>query len=281
VNRIFHAFGFLLATLLAGFAQPSDLTLPVGELGAGKILDVVGGVILREPDGTRGQYKKGFRVYNDSAADWQKFYGVQFEINLPDAREVELTATILRAQRNTNTTETPVSGNISINGKGWHTITLPWRAFDFSQANTSFLKFVKEFQLDAKCADGQPVKFQLRNARVVRAPVISLTAEVRGKSAPQNGFVEYDVAIGNCTGVKQSVSLKFVKRGWEEMTASVEPESFELAAGDIRNVKVRVEISGRVPHGGHEEQVLEAIGNGDAARASQLKFVTTSEVRHP
>jgi hypothetical protein len=56
----------------------------------------------RFPDGTRGQYKHGFRVLNDSAAEWQDFYGVQFEVKLPDAREVGLTATIQRALRGPN-----------------------------------------------------------------------------------------------------------------------------------------------------------------------------------
>jgi len=280
MQRLSHLIIVFTTSYLCA-AQTSPLTLPVGGLKPGAVVTFSGETTLREPDGPRGQYKHGFRVLNDSAAEWQKFYGVQFEINLPDARDVELTATILRAQRNADITETPVNGTISVNGKGWHTITLPWRAFDFKQANTSFLKFVKEFQLDAKYASGQPVKFQLRNARVVKAPVIALEAEVCGRSAPQNGFAEYDVAVGNCTSKKESVTLEFVKRGWEEMTASVEPESFELAPGEIRSVKVRVEISDRVPPGGHEEQILQAIGNGDAANAAQLKFITTSEVPHP
>jgi hypothetical protein len=81
--------------------------------------------------------------------------------------------------------------------------------------------------------------------------------------------------------VKQSVTLSFVKYGWEEMTASVEPGSLQLAPGESRNVKVRVTISDRVPPGGHETQVLQAIANGDAANASQLKFITTCRVPNP
>ena len=65
----------------------------------------LGGITFREPDGQRGQYKQGFRGLNDSAAEWQKFYGVEFEINLPDPREVELTAIIQRARRQANVLE--------------------------------------------------------------------------------------------------------------------------------------------------------------------------------
>ena len=196
--------------------------MPVGGLSAGKVLDVSGAVTLREPDGPRGQYKHGFRVLNDSAAEWQNYYGVQFQVKLPDSREVDLVATILRAQRNPSITETPVHGSVHISGKGWHTITLPWSAFSFEQANIALLKYVKEFTVAGKLTNGQPAIFQLRNALVIKAPVISLGVDVRGKSAPQNGVVEYDVTVGNCSKVKQPVSLAFVKHGWEEMTASVE-----------------------------------------------------------
>jgi hypothetical protein len=280
MKRVCHVVAVLIAMLAVGDAQSASLTLPVGGLAAGKILNVAGETTLREPDGPRGQFKQGFRTCNDSAAEWQKFYGVQFEVKLPDASEVKLTAGILRFQR-TATPETPVIATVRVNGKGWHTITLPWSAFAFDQANFAFLKAVKDFRLVAATADGKPAKIQLRNVRVVKAPVVALEAAVLGKSAPKNGAVEYDVTVGNCTDVPQAVELSFVKYGWEEMVATVEPASLRLAPGESRAVKVRVQISDRVPPGGHEMQVLQAIGNGRASEASQLKFITTSEVSHP
>ncbi|HTL72965.1 MAG TPA: hypothetical protein VL863_06640 [bacterium] len=261
-------------------AQNSPLTLPVGGLKADAIIKVSGETRLREPDGPRGQFKHGFRTYNDSAAEWQKFYGVQFEVKLSDAHEVELTAGIVRFQR-TATPETPANAAVRVSGKGWHTITLPWSAFAFDQANSAFLREVKEFRLSAAGADGKPAKIQLRNVRVIKAAVISLEAEVRGKSALKNGTVEYDVTVGNCTEVPQSIELSFVKYGWEEMISSVEPNSFQLAPGESREVRVRVKITDRVPPGGHETQVLQAIGNGAASEAGRLKFITTSQVPHP
>jgi hypothetical protein len=327
MKRIVFTLGVLLGTLAVCVAQTSPLSLPVGGLQAGKVIEFSGATTLREPDGPRGQYKHGFRVLNDSAAEWQNFYGVQFEVKLPDAREVELTATILRARRVANVEEVPVSGSVRVTGQGWHTVTLPWSAFDFEQANSGFLKYVKEFTITAKFTEassgGHPARrragasspadltsaepdalensgagpggkmppstagrmpaatFQLRNVRVVKAPVVALEAEVRGRSAAQNGSVEYAVAVGNCSNEKQSVTLTFVKYGWEEMVSSVEPASLQLAPGESRSVKVLVKISGRVPPGGHETQLLQAIANGDAANAAQLKFITTCEVPHP
>ena len=259
------------------------LSLPVGGLAPDQVVDAAGGgrVTLREPDGPRGLYKHGFRVLNDSAAEWQGFHGVQFEVRLPEDQTVTLTASILRAQRSANLAETAFHSSVNVSGAGWHTITLPWSAFDNPQANTSFLKYVKEFTVTGRKADGQPAAFQLRNARVVKAPVISLTADVCGKSTARNGAVEYTVTVGNCTRVRQPVTLGLVRRGWEEMTASVEPATLDLAPGESRQVTVRVEVSERVPPGGHESQVLQAIANGEASQASQLEFITTSEVPHP
>jgi hypothetical protein len=273
----------LVLFLAVAAVQPvnaSPLTLPVGDLKPDVVVAFTGETVLREPDGPRGSYKHGFRVLNDSAAEWQKFYGVQFEVNLPDSKTVELTAGIIRFPR-TISPETPVTATVSVGGKGWHTITLPWSAFAFEQANTSFLKAVKEFTLAAKTVGGKPATLKLRNVRVVQAPGIALEAEVRGQSSPPDGSVEYDVTVGNCSAIKQSVMLSFVKYGWEEMTATVKPDSFQLAPGESRPVKVRVTVSNRVPPGGHEEQLLQAIGNGDAATATQLKFITTCELPHP
>lgn len=275
--------------LLAAFSAALILTrvsasdLMIGGTHSGQIFKANGTITLREPDGKLGQYKHGFRLLNDSAAEWQKLYGLQFEVNLPDTCEVELTASVCRFQR-TATPETPVDATVRLIGKGWHTVTLPWSAFNFEQANDAFLKSVKTFQLSGKLNDGSTARFQLRNARVLKAPLVSLEAGVRGKSAAnQSGgsVVDYDVAVGNCSTVPQSIVLSFIKYGWEEMIATVDPASLSLGPGETREVKVRVQVPERVPPGGHESQVLQAIANGEAARAAQLKFITTAEVPHP
>jgi hypothetical protein len=248
-------------------------------LQSGAVLEIPGEAVFRYPDGPRGQYKHGFRVLNDSAANWQRFYGVQFEMKLPDAREVELTATILRAQRG-DVPEIPVKGSVHVSGKGWQVITLPWSAFNFDQANTSFLKFVKALGLAGRLAGGSTEKIQFRNVRVVQAPVVALECDVRGKPAAQGQMAEYEIQVGNCTDQRQAVTLSLVRVGWEEMVATVEPSELQLAPGESRPVKLRVKVTERVPPGGHEEQVLQAIANGDAAVA-KLTFVTTSELPHP
>jgi hypothetical protein len=288
----FIVFAIVLNTLTSLGMEPAPLSLPLGDLQTlegwnglkpGAVLEIPGEAVFRYPDGPRGQYKHGFRVLNDSATEWQKFYGVQFEVKLPDAREVELTATILRAQRG-SAPETPVKGSVRVSGpagRDWHAITLPWSAFGFDQANTSFLKFVKEFKLAARPTGGGTEKIQFRNMRVVKAPVVVLECDVRGKPAAQGQTAEYEVQVGNCTDQRQSVTLSLVRVGWEEMVATVEPSELQLAPGESRTLKLRVTVTDRVPPGGHEEQVLQAIANGDATTAAKLTFITTSELPHP
>ena len=271
-----------LGTSFLCVAQTTPLTLPVGGLKPGVVIEFSGETTMREADGPRGQYKHGFRVLNDSAAEWQKYYGVQFEVELPDARAVELTATIQRAKRSPDVSETPVNGTVLVSGKGWHTVTMPWSAFQFDQADFAFLKYVKEFRLAAKFATGKTVgKIELKNVRVIKAPAVALECEVRGKAALPGASIDYEVRVGNCSDVTQAVTLNFVRYGWEEMIATIEPASFQLAPGETRMVRLRVGNSDRVPPGGHEDQVLQAIANGDAAAAAKLKFTTTSALPHP
>jgi hypothetical protein len=280
MNRICHALVLLWTAGLIGHAQTAPLTRPVGGLNAGAEISFAGETVLREPDGPRGQYKHGFRVLNDSAAEWQDFYGVRFEAQLPDNREVELTASIQRAPRGA-APEAPVTATVRVNGAGWHTVTLPWPAFDTPEANTAYLKYVKEFRVAAKWSDGTPANLRLRNVCVIKAPQVALAAEVCGRPATPEQPAEYEVTVGNCTGEAQSVVLAMARYGWEEMAASVEPAALRLAPGESRTVKVRVTVSDRIPPGGHEQQVLQAIGNGNAAGAATLKFITTRELPHP
>jgi len=233
------------------------------------------------PDGPRGQYKHGFRVYNDSAAEWQKDYGLQFDLRLSAPAEVILTVSIQRSNRGA-VVDPPVTSVQHVSGAGWHRITLPWSAFAFDQAGYAFLKSVKELQISVNLpAGGRGGTCEIRQVRVVKAPVVGLACAVRGQGGTPGETVEYAVQVENGSPVGQSVALSLVHYGWEEMVPTVEPANVNLEPGETRVVTVRVPISERVPPGGHETQVLQAIPDGAGASASQLQFITTCEVPHP
>jgi len=249
--------------------------------GLDTTLNIPGETRFVYPDGPRGQYKHGFRVYNDSAAEWQKDYGLQFDMRLSAPAEVILTVSIQRAKRGA-VVDLPVTSVQHVSGAGWHRITLPWSAFAFDQAGNAFLKSVKELQVSVKLpSGGRGAPCEIRQVRVVKAPVVALECAVRGQGGAPGQTVEYAVQVKNGSPVGQSVALSFVHYGWEEMIPTVEPANVNLEPGEAQEVKVRVPISDRVPPGGHETQVLQAISDGAGASASQLQLITTSEVPHP
>ena len=236
---------------------------------------------FRYPDGPRGFYKHGFRIENDSAFDWNAFYGLRFEIKLPGAGPVELKAVLEPAAPGGGAGK-PVESVVNIAGEGWHTVTLPWTAFQFEQTRTSFLTFIKQLTLAVRSADGNaPEALTLRNVSLINAPAVALECPIRGKAAPQGRPVEYPVTVSNCTGQPEAVALSFIRHGWEVMDATVEPAALLLAPGESKPCIVRVTVPDRIPPGGHEQQTLQAIANGDASAAEKLLFVTVSELPHP
>ena len=220
---------------------------------AGAALTGTGAAVFRYPDGPRGFYKHGFRVLNDGAADWEDRYGVRLEVELPDDRAAELTVAVRAAGANGTIGESSES-RTALCGAGWHEVVLPWRAFGFEQARTSFLKYVKELAVTVRFADGSPGRAGLRNVCVIQAPAVAARADVCGRAVPVGRTAEYAVTLSNCTDRPQAVALSFVRRGWEAMQASVEPATVSLPPGGSGVCTVRVQVPEKIPPGGHEEQ---------------------------
>jgi hypothetical protein len=233
-----------------------------------------GTAVFRYPDGPHGITKHGYRLESDSHCDWLPYAGLRCDVELPDGREADLVFEI--AAPNTVTRSV-----VKISGAGWHTITLPWKAFDFPQAAIGFLKMAKQLSVTADFADGKPGQIELRNPRVILAPSVAIQSEVLGKAGAKGATVEYPVTVSNCTDQPETVALSFIRRGWETMSVTAEPASMQLAPGESKPCIVRVTVDDRVPPGGHEEQILQAIANGDAGSASTLDFITTSGLPHP
>ena len=235
--------------------------------------------VFRYPDGLRGFYKHGFRVVSDSTGDWRRAWGVRMEVELPDEREATLIVGIRPASA--GGIGSAVESTTRLRGKGRHAVTLPWRAFGFEQARTSFLGYIKEMSVALRFDGGGTGRAALRDVCVIEAPSAALQAEVAGKSITPGRTAEYPVTVSNCTDAPQAVALSFIRRGWEAMRASVEPAAVSLAPGESRTCTVRVLPPEKIPPGGHEEQTLQAIANGDAATASTLVFTTTATLPHP
>jgi hypothetical protein len=246
---------------------------------AGAALPAAGAAVFRYPDGPRGFYKHGFRVESDSTGDWEDRYGVRLEVELPDERTATLTVTV--ASAGAHGPGVAVESRSTLRGTGAHTVILPWSAFQFQQARTSFLQYVKEVTVAARLEGPGAGRVMLRHVGVLKAPAAALEAAVHGKSAPPGQTVEYPVTVSNCTDQPQAVSLSFVRHGWEAMSVTVEPATLTLASGASAVCAVRVGVPEKIPPGGHEDQTLQAIANGDAATAATLAFTTAAELPHP
>lgn len=90
-------------------------------------LAVPGVADYRYPTGPRGFYKHGFRMEDDSTKDWTGLWGVRFEANPSDARELELTIFLDTARA--NAPDKQVLAIVRLTGAGWHSVNLPWSAF--------------------------------------------------------------------------------------------------------------------------------------------------------
>jgi hypothetical protein len=261
--------------------RPSDEKGPAGNGSAA--LAVPGEAVFGFPDGPKGWHKRGFRVEHDGTRDWRDEYGLQLDVRLAAATPVELSVRLRvpgQPVRMDYVQETKAT--VTVQGAGWHRVTLPWSAFDFAQAQPAFLKFVKEVHLATRVlGEGSQQPVLISDVRVIRAPAVALVAPVQGRAAGAGAVVEYPVTVTNCTDRPQSVNLSFQTVGWEAMTASVDRPTMQLAPGETQACLVRVKVSDRIPPGGHQTQVLRAVANGDAGAVATLAFTTACEVPHP
>lgn len=261
---------------------------PAQENGAA-ILHLPGKAIFRYPDGPKGWIKHGHFLSNDGAADWHKCQGVKLDMKLPNDHPVELKAWLGTPNDKKDRDESDmVPTAVMIRGAGWHTVTLPWSSFAYEQANRAFLQNIKELRIAVQPTEAAPVtstapapSVLLKNIRVIEGDPLALKCDILGKSAPVGQAAQYEITVTNCSDVPQAVTLSLVKHGWEAMTSTVEPASMDLAPAESKTCTVTVVVTDHVAPGGHEEQVLQAIGNGHGDKAATMTLITANALPHP
>lgn len=291
MRRVHWSIGLALAAAFFSQSTFAQTTQPLWQTGPADVVQLVGTgsetisipgrVEYRAPLGPRGFFKQGFRLLHDSAFDWQKHYGLRFDVELGD--DAPITLGVVLSSARTKGADRLTRGEITLKGTGVHTVTMPWTAFDVPVAERSLLKYVNGVAIEAaaKSTAGASTPVQIRNVRAVLAPSVGLQCPVQGKSGAAGEFVDYDVTVSNTTDKPAVIDLSLVKYGWETMAATVEPRQVELAPGQRQAVRVRVRVSDRVAPGGNEKQVVQAIANGQADRAEQLTLITVRQLPHP
>jgi hypothetical protein len=220
------------------------------------------------------------RNYYGDAADWTPYAGVSFELFLKTESTTDVSA-IFKVDPRDYAEENPVStASVRLDGKGWHSVFIPWDMFDIDAGQKWGTLFaVKQFLVTAESDDNS--SFQIRNVYVTKGESVALDSPVRGKSSDTGTTVTYEVQVGNTTDQKQGISLRIETEGWESMKAIIEPSALDLAPGEVKTCMLTVDVPSKLPTGIREKQVLKAISNGNGASVATLEFTTAVSVPFP
>jgi hypothetical protein len=236
------------------------------------------------PDGPRGAYRIGLSGGNDSVIDAQKWYGLRFDLEL-DRDDAPFTVDFTLAIPPTPEGDRPslpgsTATRVQVQGKGWHTVTVPFESFDYNRGQFSMLKLLKQLTLKGRYegAAGQN-RVLLRNVRLVLGNILHLDAPLRSAPADASGSVSYPVTVTNCSDAPQLVSLVIPRNGWEGMPAQVTPATLSLPPGQSASALVKVTVPDGLPPGAQETQTLAAIPQGDGAPPETIQFITLQPLR--
>jgi hypothetical protein len=241
------------------------------------------------PDGPKGWSRPTwFQMENDGVIDARPWYGFRFDMQLDrddTPFTVDLTVAIPDPQPERHNLPPSTSAQMLVQGKGWHTVTVPFSSFDYNRGQVGLLKFLKRFTFKGHYGEPAPPgkgdRVLLRNVRLVRGNVIHLDAEVRSSPADVDGSVTYPVTITNCADTPQIVALTLQRSGWEGMLAEITPATLNLRPGESKSASLRVKVPALVPPGAQETQVLVATPQGENATPEKMEFITLRRLPFP
>lgn len=263
-----HAWKELSVNNWTGVTKTGD------ELG----LKIPGKAVYTVPDGTKGWYLRGLMGANDGVVDIRNLYGIRFELFLENDDMFDAKLTIARPSK-TGRRDIPDSTStiVKAQGKGWHTITVPFTSFDYNRGQFHFLKYVKQISINAKSSKSCKIAF--RNVKLIQGNPLYFDAVVRSKPADADSTVKYTATIGNSSEEAQFVNLSVRKKGWEGMKTRIEPAFVSLKPGEEKEITICVTVPSIVPQGSQETQTLDAFSaNGGS---TQLDFITVCRLASP
>ena len=221
----------------------------------------------------------------EQAQDWSGYYGLRIEIYLRKDVQfegtVELSTPVLEAKSSYRTTA-PVntSAKFAFVGTGnREIIDLPFSAFDHWNPYAETFRKITSLTISGKTPAGEKQSFVLPRVRVISAPALKLYSSARSRTAGENGSVEYQLRVMNCSPQTQSVNLTHHPYSKHVMSATVSPHRFDLKPGETKLAKVTVNITDRVPPGGRERQKITSLANGRLG--GEIEFITGRKLPHP
>ena len=218
------------------------------------------------------------RPFNGDAANWTKYKGLSFEVYLKSEETTKISA-IAKVDTLDYGELNPVSiANVSITGKGWHSVYIPWHMFNVDSGQSAGTFFAVKHLLITTNSKNE---VRIKKVKVTKGLRVSLEAEVQGKSSNAGTEVIYNFKVGNTTTKNQAVQLIVSREGWESMKPTLSTDAVNLKPGEIKTVELTVNIPKHLPTGIREKQIVKAISNGLGAHEVDLEFTTAVRVPTP
>jgi hypothetical protein len=234
--------------------------------------------VYRHPDDETGAYKYGVEVLHDGTINGRDFAGIVLDIEVPTGRTFSGTVTTRAPEDIPARLWKENTAAFTITG-GDNRVFIRWTDFDRADALDAWVKYIKELSVTGTFEADREGSVTIESARLARGEVVSLSCERRGKATQPGEEAVYTVGVTNHQSEAVAVSAQLERGGWEEMSASVEPETLTIPPGEASDLDVRVTVTDNVPVGGVEMQKLRVIPEGDGSSAETLEFYTSHE--HP
>lgn len=247
-----------------------------GEHGKGRICLRSGeSAFYRHPDGRR--YEKGFRSYNEGCYDWSLYKGIRINVRLTDNQPVEFYFAYRTPESQRVELDAEGKALVRLQGKGMHTVMLPWNRFDINSAHRiATLMEVKEAEIGVVTG-----KAEFSCIEAVAGSNISLRTDVYSQPVKRGEQVVYDIEIGNTTRMPQSVMLSIDRKGWESMEVHLSKQQFDLQPGETEICHVAVSCSERMPEGCREKHTISATVNGMPSEGDKIELTTVVALSFP
>ncbi len=252
----------------------------IGTAGAG-IVEPTGTAAFSAPatPGHKGWYKQGFLLKCGGTINFLQWYGLECQVKPPTSGTMRMLVKLsIPPQLGRESLIARAQAMATLSGTGWHTVILPWSAFNLPRAAPITLHFIRNIRLAFQTADGKPLAGVLiRHIGLRLGLAIRLKSPVRSRAVPAGSNATYHLTVINCTHQSQGVQLQVRQSGWHAMRAAIWPAYLVIPSGDSAAATVTVKVPAGIPPGGFESQIVTAVPNGDAAKTATLKLFT---VRH-
>lgn len=243
-------------------------------------LKLPGEAIYTVPNGPKGWYTRGLMGENDGVIDARLWYGLCFDLFLENNALFEAKLTIsLPARTGRHDLPDSTSTKLTLQGKGWHTVSVPFQSFDYKRGQEYMLKLVKQIRLTGKYVPSSgPTMLAIRTVKLIKGNPLYFDAEVRSKPGDADSTVRYDATLGNSSDRMQQVNLTIQRKGWEAMKAVVYPAFVTLQPGEEKKIQVLVTVPANIPQGSQEKQTLVAT---TSSSTETMDFITLRRMTGP